>query len=174
MSVNYGLQTNVAINDARNLVFFPNNLVYNYKTDQWSVASAYSGLGIYSITDKNASIGVNRFSGNSVDLQSQNSTDGTAQTSTLETGSLDVNQGGRSVITGVRPLVNGGTSTVRVGAQDNLDDSVTYSASTSVTARTGKADFRDEGRYHRVELTVSGDFDTIQGADIEYSPQGQV
>jgi len=63
---------------------------------------------------------------------------------------------------------------VRVGTQSALSDTVGYSSSANINNRTGRADFRSEGRYHRVEVTLTGDFDTIQGADVEFSPQGKV
>ena len=162
VSTFYALKKNPAINT----VFFSNNLAYNYKTDQWTrlpsttpVASIESDTGII------GQLSVNRI---------YDSTGGTPLAATLETGSVDLNRGGRSVLLGVRPLVNGGTWTVRAGTQDDLDDAVTYTTATSVTARTGVADFRNEGRYHRVELTSSGTFETAQGADVEFTPQGNV
>lgn len=160
----YSLKKNPAIQT----VFFSNNLAYNYVTQQWTRVpdiepkiSIDSATGIIGQHDSEF--------GNGYD-----STGGTPLTATFETGSADLNPGGRAVVTGVRPFVNGGTVTVRVGRQENLDDSVTYSASTSINHRSGMADLRIEGRYQRVELTIAGGFTTAQGIEIEYSPQGYV
>jgi hypothetical protein len=171
-------QKTMAVNFGRRLVFFPNEdgkiLAFNYGTNQWSEIPAYSGLSLHSVNDKDSVIGINRFSGNSVDLQSQNATDGVAQDATLETGAVDFNPGGRAVVTGVRPFINGGTKTVRIGKQDDLSDSATYSSSASLFPRTGKADFREESRFHRVEVVISGGFEAAQGVDVEFEPQGFV
>jgi hypothetical protein len=41
-------------------------------------------------------------------------------------------------------------------------------------SRTGIADFRDEARYHKIKVKVSGGFTTIMGADVEFTPAGKV
>ena len=176
----------ITANPARGLVFFPGGIssaddsviCYNYKTGQWTAIPAYDGIGTYTVSDKTRDIGLVRFSSGSVDLQDQ-LTSYPAQTATIETGSTDINKGGRAVVDGVRPLVNGGTTTVRVGIQDNLDDAVTYSTGTALNSRTNMANFRSgantpEGRYLRVELSIASGFTTAMGADIDYSPQGRV
>lgn len=168
----------VAKNEKRNLIFFEDKaLVYNYKTDQWSRATGYSGLGFFTLNSLNDDIGLIRTSSGSVDLQNQALTDD-ALDATIETASDDKTTGGRTVITGVRPLVNGGTVTVQVGVQDNLDDSVSYSTAASPNSRSNTANFRDlsntEGRYVRTRYSISGGFTTAQGADIEYHKSGDV
>jgi hypothetical protein len=167
-------QTILAKNEARNLIFFEGtDLCYNYKTDQWTSTPAYNGIGYYSVSSKNHSIGLVRFSAGSVDFQPQGITL-VPQTITLTTGAVDANQGGRVVVNGVRPLINGGTPTVRVGVQDSVSGAVSWSASTSLNSRTGMANFRSEGRYVRVEVTVADAFTTIMGADIDFAAQGRV
>jgi len=169
-----GKQTNIVANKARHLIFFEGeDLCYNYKTDQWSLVSAYDTYGLFSVNSKTADIGLVVFSAGSVHLQTQATTDD-AQTATFETGAIDMNTGGRTVVTGVRPLINGGTTTVRVGAQDNPGGTVTYSTSTSLNSRTQMANIRREGRYVRAEITIAGGFTTFLGADVEFSPQGRV
>lgn len=163
--------TNVVIDKDKSIVFFQsNNLAYNWKTQQWTRQPAWSGTTYYAL---NGGPGLIRFSGNAVDLQ-DGSTNGVEQTATITTGAVDANQGGRTVVTGVRPLANGGTHTVRVGVQDNVGDAVTWSTSTSPNSRTGMANFRAEGRYVRIENTITGGFTTAMGADIEFSPRGKV
>lgn len=164
----------VVSNQGQGLVFFDgSDLAYNFKTNQWTSVPAYNGLRMFTINDSSSIIGLVRFSSGSVDLQSQSSS-GVAQTATITTGAVDANQGGRTVVTGVRPLANGGTHTVRVGVQDNVGDAVTWSTSTSPNSRTGMANFRAEGRYVRIENTITGGFTTAMGADIEFSPRGKV
>ena len=168
-------QSNIVINKARNIAFFEGtNLCFNYKTGQWSRIPAYDTIGVYSVNSKAASFGLVRYSSGSVDLQTQNYANSTAQTATVTTAAANLNQGGRSVVNGLRPIHNGGTASVRVGVQDDPADAVSYSTATSVNARSGMANFREEGRYHRMELTVTGGFDTLNGADVEFSPSGRI
>lgn len=167
-------QSNIAVNKARHLIFFEGTeLCYNYKTQQWSEITAYDGLGMYSINSKAHDIGLVIFSSGSVDLQAQ-STSFPAQTAVLTTAATDPNEGGRSVLTGVRPRSNGGTHAVRVGVQDSISGAVTWSASTSVHSRSGMANFRSEGRYLRIEDTITGGFTSFIGADVDFTPAGRV
>jgi len=174
MALGVTKQSNIAVNKARNLIFFEGTeLCYNYKTQQWSIVPAYDGLGFYSINSKLHDIGLVIYSSGSVDLQEQ-STSFVAQTATLTTAAPDPNQGGRGVVRGVRPRSNGGTHAIRVGTQDTVSDSVTWSTSTSVNARSNMANFRSEGRHVRVEDTITGGFTTFIGADVDFTPQGRV
>jgi len=174
MALGVTKQTNIVANKARHLIFFENSdLAYNYKTDQWTAIPAYTGLGVFGVNNKAFDIGLVRFSASAVDLQSQDSND-VAQTALLETGATDPNQGGRAVINGVRPLANNGTYTVRVGMQESVSGAVSYSSAVSPNSRSGYCNFRSEGRYVRVELTVTGGFTTLIGADIDLANQGKV
>ncbi len=113
------------------------------------------------------------FSSGSVDLQNQ-LTSFVAQTAILTTGAPNINPGGRAVVTDIRPIVNGGTYSVRVGTQDVPSDAVSYSSATVVNSRSGMANFLAEGRYHRTELTITGGFTTAVGADVIFSESGRV
>lgn len=167
-------QQNIAVNSARHLIFFEgSDVAYNYKTGQWTAVPAYTGLGMYSINSKTSNIGLVIYSSGSVDLQEQ-FTSYPAEDAVFTTGAIDPNQGGRSVVTGFRPLVNGGTYSVRIGVQEDVGDSPTWSTATSVNSRSKMANFRSEGRYVRAELTITGGFETAVGADVEFSNAGQV
>ena len=172
-----GKQTNICVNEARKLLFFEGQeLAYNYRTGQWTAVPAYDGLGMYSLrgaTGENATIGLVQFSGLNLDLSAPTTSD-VPQEAVLTTGSTDPNPGGRSVVKGVRPLVNGGTYSVRVGSQDYLGDDIFWSPYESINSRTRMANFREEGRYLRTEITISGGFTAAQGADLEIEPQGRV
>ncbi len=174
MSLGQDKQQNICVNRARHLVFFEgSDLCYNYKTGQWSTVPAYNGIGMYSVNSETADIGLVRFSSGSVDLQTQ-TTSHDPQTAVITTGSPNINPGGRAVVHGVRPIANGGTYSVRVGTLDDIDGTVSWSAATSVNTRSNMASFRAEGRYHRIELTVTGGFTTLLGADIDFTAQGKV
>lgn len=166
-------QQDVAVNPGIHSVFFQSqDLAYNYKTDHWSRLPAFNGNGYYSVDSATGVIGQIVWSGNAADLQL--STGGVPTTCLLTTPETDPHNQGRSVIFGVRPLVNGGTWTVRVGSRDNLSTTISFSASTSLTSRTGVADFREEGRYHRAELTCADGFTVALGMDLEFEPAGLV
>lgn len=172
-------QTNIVANPARHLIFFEgSDLCYNYKTNQWTRITAYDGLGLYGVNSKVLDIGLVIYSSGSVDLQDQN-TLGDKQVAILTTGSSGGDQGDRFVVDSVRPLVNGGTNTVRVGVQDALDDSITWSTGSALNSRTNKVNFRaadnyPEGRYIRVETTITGGFTTAIGTEIEFNPSGKI
>ena len=167
-------QSNIALNPARNLAFFEGTeLCFNYKTMQWTEIPAYDGIGPFSVNSRTADFGLVRYSSGAVSLQTQAATSN-PQDAVITTAAPNINQGGRAVVTGVRPIHNGGTASLRVGIQDDPNDAVSYSTATSVNSRSGMANFREEGRYHRMELTLTGGFDTINGADIEFSSQGRV
>jgi len=172
-------QTNVVANPSRHLIFFEESeLCYNYKTNQWTAIPAYNGLGFYGVDSLTGHVGLVRYSSGSVDLQDQ-TTSGVAQTAVLTTGASDPNQGGRTVVDGVRPLANGGTNTVRVGVQDLISDAVTWATGSALNSRTNLANFRAaantaEGKYTRVEITLTGGFTTFLGADVRFTAQGKV
>lgn len=177
-----GEQTYVVANKARSLIFFEElgvgtdeTLCYNYKTDQWTSVPVYSSAvdHLFSVDDEDADIGIARFSSGAVDLQVQ-TTSGVAQDATLATAAADLNQGGRTVVNGVRPLVSGGTTTVRVGVQDQLGTTPSWSTSTSLNTRTHMANFRSEGRWVRTEVSITGGFESAWGADVDFTPQGRV
>jgi len=167
-------QTNIVANPARGLIFFEGEeLAYNYKTDQWTRIPAYETYGMFSVNNNTYDIGLVVFSSGSVDLQEQQETD-VEQDATISTGAIDLNQGGRVVVNGLRPLINGGSPTLQVGVQDTVSESPQWSAATSVNSRTGMANFRGEGRYVRASVSVSGGFNHIIGVDVDFAPQGKV
>jgi hypothetical protein len=167
-------QTNIVANPSRGLVFFEGEeLCYNYKTNQWTKVPAYDTYGMFGVDSNTQDIGLVVYSAGSVDLQIQDEND-VAQAATLATGATDPNEGGRVVVTGVRPLINGGSPTVQVGCQTSLTASTDWSTATSPNSRTGMANFRKEGRYVRVSVSVSGGFNHIVGADVDFTPAGSV
>jgi len=116
----YALKANPAIST----VFFSNNLAYNYKTDQWTYLPNITP--VLSINDITGIIG--QWDNDSGFTEIYDSTGGTAETATITTGATDLNPGGRSIIGGVRPLINGGTTYTRVAN----DDSVTPTTRTNL------------------------------------------
>jgi hypothetical protein len=167
-------QKNICANPARGMIFIEgDDLCFNYKTGQWTELPAYDGLKYHGVNSTTGVVGLTRFSSGAVCLQTQ-TTSHVAQTATLETGSYDLNQGGRVVLSGARPLINGGSTTVSFGVQDALNDSVSWSTAVSVHSRTKMANWRSEGRYVRCKFTIAGGFTTAQGADVDFAPAGRV
>jgi hypothetical protein len=166
-------QRTVAANPSLQTIFFEqNNVAFNYKTGQWVLQSSLSGTPYYPIDLANGVVGQIVYSGTAVQLQ--DSTNGVDEDATLTTLATDLNQGGRAVVNGVRPLINGGSSTVRIGNQDGLSDTVTWSSGASINSRTKYANMRAEGRFLRTEVVITGGFETLMGADIDFANQGNV
>jgi hypothetical protein len=91
---------------------------------------------------------------------------GTAFDATLETGEANLFEGHRAEVTKVRPVVDGsGTTTIQIGTRNNLSDSVTWGASTSLTS-SGFAPVRSNARFHRMRVNISGGFNHAQGVEV--------
>jgi hypothetical protein len=78
------------------------------------------------------------------------------KTATLTTPEWELNPGYQTALKAFRPLVDGGTVTARIGKRDRQSDSVTYSSSLTQSS-SGRFTSRERGKYHRFELTVTGD-----------------
>ena len=93
---------------------------------------------------------------------------GAALAARIETQEQEIFPGRRSVVKGVRPVVNGGpTVTVNVGSRALQSDSASYSSNASVNTQTGWHNTRQEGRYHRFRIDTSGAFDHLVGFDVD-------
>ena len=78
---------------------------------------------------------------------------GTALTATFETAEVADPQGRRTYINEVRPMIEASATTVQVGSRNVQTGTETFSASSDVQT-TGIANFRVEGRYHRMKFHV--------------------
>lgn len=166
-------QKNVVANPAIDTVFFEGqNIAYNYNTGEWTRNSALSGKVYYPVDTEAKVVGQITFSGNDVDIQ--DSEGGAPTTAKITTSEFDPNPGSRALITDVKPLVDGGTWTVRVGARSDLSEAVSWSASASINARTGWANMRKEGRYLRAEFTCADGFNTAMGAEVMFAGSGRI
>ena len=94
---------------------------------------------------------------------------GTAMDATVETLETQHFRGSRANVTGVRPLVDGGTATVTVGSRNLLSASRTYGSAASANS-SGVCPVRSNARYHLYRLSTTGAFDFIQGAEVEATP----
>lgn len=102
---------------------------------------------------------------------------GAPGTAVLTTGDLELNPGGRTFISGIKPNVeSSGTApavTVRLGSRNDLGTSSSYTATTTPTTRTGFADVRVDAKYHRAEVQIVGTFNKATGLEFNGMPSGQ-
>lgn len=82
----------------------------------------------------------------------------------LETGAFGLD-GRRAFVSGVRPLIEGGSAQITLGTQSALSSAAAWGAQRSVTSATGKADFRSSAFYHRVRARIADGFTKAVGVD---------
>lgn len=90
---------------------------------------------------------------------------GTALDATLETGEVQLNPSGRTEITEVVPLVDGGTHTVQMGTRETQAGTVSW-GSASTENSSGICPVRSNSHFHRVRVNNTGDFNDAIGVDI--------
>jgi hypothetical protein len=96
--------------------------------------------------------------------------DGSNLTATITTGDLTL-ENYDSVISVVRPIVNGGSGSVSVCSRDVLNENIQF-GNTAVANTDGRCSVRSAGRWHRVKLTPTGNWTSAVGLDIDLKPQG--
>lgn len=142
------------------------NKVFAFHTDIGKWSQADQGLRSVDTSPSSAVYGPYAFSTTNV-LSTWDSTAGAIGTAVITTGEVEINPGGRAYIDGVKPQVeSAGTApaiTVRLGSRSDLGTSVSYTATTTPTTRTGYADFRVDAKYHRAEVQIVGNFDKANG-----------
>lgn len=92
--------------------------------------------------------------------------------STGEIVSGDIETGGRSIVTLVRPQVDNGSGTVSIASRALLSDQVTFGDSVEADSEN-RCSVRSNGRYHRVKLVPTGDnWKTAIAMDVDVVGQG--
>jgi hypothetical protein len=89
----------------------------------------------------------------------------------IETTEFQAAKGKRFLLNAVRPLVDGGSSTIQIGYRPIQADAVTWSATASVNSN-GRATLRKNSRYHRVRANLSGTWTHAQGVEVSGRPTG--
>ena len=93
---------------------------------------------------------------------------------TVDTTEFEGAKGKRSTLINCRPIVDGTTNTsvtiTPITRQSQLDTTTTGSAVS--TNDTGTCPLRSTSRYHRIRVSVTGNFNTMSGVDIEARPEG--
>lgn len=87
-------------------------------------------------------------------------------TGTIEAGENSLSMGKHAIVTRVYPYHEGGTVTVEVGTRNVHTEDATFSTAIAPNA-DGFVPFREQGRYHRVRMNISGQWSLAQGIDVE-------
>lgn len=100
---------------------------------------------------------------------------GPAMAATVDTPELQLFAGRRALLRALRPVVDGGQPTVRVGTRDRATDPVAWGPATAATP-AGLCPVRASGRYHRarIALPAGAAWTHIQGIDeLQARPEGR-
>jgi hypothetical protein len=100
---------------------------------------------------------------------------GPALTATLETGDGQINPDARTFVRGVRPMIEGNSSTkvtCSVGKRDRLIDSVSFTSASALNSN-GWCPVRANARYHRVKVEISGSFTHASSFDFDSVKDGR-
>jgi len=92
----------------------------------------------------------------------------------IESGEYQHNPGGYSLVSGFRPLVDGSSPVIAgcVEYRNTTYDDITNLPQKNINPRTGMIDQRISARYHRYMMKISGDFESIHGAEPLAVPMG--
>lgn len=96
----------------------------------------------------------------------------------VETGEFNPGNGRRSIIRGLRPLIDGGMPLIELGSRETPQSAVSYGPLTSLTP-AGMAPVYGSGRYFRVKATVPAvpkepGWSNMQGIDdLDVRPAGE-
>lgn len=167
----------------------PNRLaIYDWALDRWSSGSVdvellwrpagisvtLEGLDSYStsIDELDISLDDDFWSGDSPRIGAFDSDfklgffSGAPLTATVETREVEPNTGQRTTVTSIRALADGGAVSARVGYRSNMTAPVTY-VDAGMPRGTGRIPVRASGRYLRVELTLTGRWTDVLGAQLD-------
>lgn len=156
-----------------------NMLIYNTMTNRWT----RSNLGLPSLVASSSSqrppiLATNAYRYPLYAFNLFNRLmryNGPPSTAILTTGETEMNEGGRTFVSGVKPVVDvtANAVTVALGTRDDNQAAVTYTSETTANSRSRYCDFRSDARYHRARVTISGTFNAAQGLQFNAVPSGQ-
>lgn len=92
----------------------------------------------------------------------------------LGTSEIRVSQNGKANISSIQPIVEAGTTQVRLGYRDSLTAVVSYTDYIGVNTITNEIDIYQNARYIRAEFKLSGDWDKAKGFAYRYRVAGSV
>jgi hypothetical protein len=101
---------------------------------------------------------------------------GGSLSATVDTTEFEGVQGRRSTLINARPIVdaNGESTTVTVTPFERSSQvNAPLEGSPVTVTDSGDCPMRSNSRYHRLRISVDGNFDTLSGVDIEARPEGK-
>lgn len=169
-------------------------LIYNWSTDRWAPAEVdievmvdalSSGYTMETLDTLSADLDAltipldSRFytGGNSFITafgsdHAQASFEGAALTAVFQTGEFQPFPDRKGTIRELRPLVSGGTHSCRLASRGSQSDAITWAASIPQSP-SGRFATRKNSRYFRVEVSVSGGFESALGVNVLGKPRGK-
>jgi hypothetical protein len=101
-----------------------------------------------------------------------NTIDGDAMDATVDTGEVQLVPGRRAEVQWARPLTDGNAASVAMRSRIRLADTASYGSASSQNS-SGVCPIRSNGRYHAARTTTTGEFNFIQGVEVEFSEAGE-
>lgn len=91
----------------------------------------------------------------------------------IETVEAELAQGRRAMVKVVRPMVDGGTLSVRLGTRNRPNDAVTYTSFASQN-NSGECRFRNSAKQHRAAVMISSgsEWTHAQGVNFTFEVEG--
>jgi len=165
-------------------------LIYNYQTNKWTSGTTNASRVASSSTPSFDLEGMDVF-GNLEQIQSsfddrvwlggkmqfagvKNTKivtfSGNGNTAYIETGDIEM-PGVTSAITLAKPIVDGGSGSVALFSRRLLNQQVVFGSQTAADAEN-RVSLRGIGRYHRLQLTPTGQWTNAVGLDVDMNPLG--
>jgi hypothetical protein len=76
-----------------------------------------------------------------------------------------------TMLTLVKPIVDNGSGSIAVASRFNLNEGISFNSSVAADAEN-RVGVRTTGKYHRIQLTPSGNWTTAIGVDVELNAGG--
>ena len=165
-------------------------LIYNYQTGRWTSGTTNASRVASSSTPSFDLEGMDVF-GNLEQIQSsfddrvwlggkmqfagvKNTKivtfSGNGNTAYIETGDIEM-PGTTSAIVLAKPIVDGGSGSVSLFSRRLLNEQVVFGSQTAADAEN-RVSLRGIGRYHRLQLTPTGQWTNAVGLDVDMNPLG--
>lgn len=101
----------------------------------------------------------------------------TLSNATITTNFMDLNPGGKTYVSGVKPLLSGatmGSASVALQSLNDLGDTTTLNTTTNnvPNSSTGFAEFRETYRYHKIRTNYTDPFSNAPGLEVRSRPAG--
>ena len=165
-------------------------LIYNFETNKWSSGTTDASWIAASSTPSVTLEGLDTFGtletietsfdsrvwlGGKVQFAGVRNTkiitfSGANNTAYIETGDIEI-PGSTSSITLAKPIVDFGSGSVAIATRRLLSEQITYGSQVAADAEN-RVSLRSIGRYHRLQLTPTGQWQTAIGLDMELNQLG--